>query len=86
VQLPLLLIPEAHHNLDIKRDLNVQGARLTEAQPAPLIDSQGLAMGIPVGEKPLLLCSCQDVVHHAPPLWALISYCKPQSIHSCIAN
>ena len=32
----------------------MQGARLNEAQAAPLIDSQGIAMGIPVGEKPLL--------------------------------
>lgn len=62
VQLPSLSILEAHYNLVVERVLDVQGARLNEAQPAPLIDSHGLAMGIPVGEKPLLLCSCQDVV------------------------
>jgi hypothetical protein len=45
----------AHHTLGIDKHLVVQSSRLNEAQPAPLIDSHGIAMGIPVGEDPLLL-------------------------------
>ena len=92
MQLPSLSIPEAHYNLGLERDLNVQGPRLNEAQPAPLIDSHGLAMGIPVGEEPLLLmprCCTPCTAFVCPDILSQAAF-NPQlhcelKVHRCLS-